>query len=1558
MKILLKVLLLLCSIMFCPNLVKAQQPNLTLSADPIAFGGGWISVKASIPENNVSNSPITLTLIYQGSDRFLDNPPQSILIPANKSEIRFDIDIEDIPDIDQVVAISARATGFAGSNSLSVTLARDFKPKGSVITLSSVPTVLGGGSVLVTVRLPEINKSNMPISVELSYGDGKSWLKNPPTSLFIEPGKDEAEFTIEVKDDFASNEQILDISAKAAKYSQYANLLKIKLLPPTIKSPEEGVLTLPPLPKLKIQNGRVTPNLGQEVISRSYDALNGFWIACEFKYKEEYIFALRDERWLDVHGTYYLWIPLERLKGYKHNLYYYGRASYDMVDGEVLRYGKNQVTNMNLKRGYRLNLISNLVYKQDTGSKHLNPSSLFSNSFLQQVGLASINHFSSSYARYPSEDITNSFGFHRNKMHENIAALTKTLIENTRPIVSSHLIKGDQSGYKKAYAQFVPSVLYELGNERGPFDGVDLEQYIKYDDVQRYIQKIFHDQESFNDYLNTYEEVRGVNKNRFPLNKWGARLYQSDYSMAIRNYCIALFNGSAVYGNPHKYYVEVNVPTLKQKDAVLELYKPENRSSGYKAWKSDPSQAAVTLTTSRPTLKAGGAPLTVTLTYAPGSPGIDKVKIKLLYEGTGAEFIDGPKTIFVDVKDVAGRIKGIPAVSFAIKTNAGYKLSDNKIVKIIAKTLDADKKPKTIGSIILTLEASQYDIKEVPHAEFEFPPIPKLKIENEVVSLDALSKTTSWGKNTPDGFFVQCKLKAKFTGSANFNKGITEYKYLPIDKSNPNKPIYLWIPLKKNNPLKYRITAYYKLGNSEMLHYGQSNNQQDSYTKMTGSQSATSKFDEQFREDYRENSEQKESTQTHSVTLLDDIATGNSFLKAQGTNMNMEHGLNLPSQGINFSNSFWTNSSQNNYKNHTNSTNTFNGTAARNLLEAKIGYKLGSRNSSSITDQVSTNLSAQHAINKSQMGPPIPHFVKAGAFIQPVLTYSLVDPSKGTLENIADYIDYEFLNCLEAKPKTLEEYIQYIMEPDQFNEEGNPNNTTLACYLRTFPQVNVMNKEIGNITKTIRDYMYNRYAYRTKYLDQIQVDSYTINITDFNAPYSAIFVYKSIPINCGPVSNLSHQFTLDPGGKDAISTFQWDAAPSSTHFQLEIRDNNGEIVSEHPLEREHNSSSKEPHKPQLFDRRTPYSVSVPYYAARVKSKCGADGEWSVYSGPITFTRDRSACKVTGIQATYTPGNGYHITWDRLDGIVGYKLEYANENEAYRAACRELASWRNDPCDETLTSNEYFHTSTSNFNIKVTPICSVGKGLSTVANFKLHDLVPCTAINNSVTVTFDADDSRPIFEWELPSDGVASLIETKENGRTKWGRKTKTYVQTRENRVGDGESLIETDVLAYTPGKTYVVRISSQCVLDINTNSKSWTSPSPEVIFTIPIVKHEGEKLNAFPEQELSSLTEKSEERRDPMRSSTLSDLEPDLLIAPNPVTDRVTFSIVNLIKPADEVTIKLYGINSNQELYSERQTNIENGKKLALDKDLPVGVYILAVLLDGKTTLTKQFVRQ
>lgn len=1558
MKILSKVIIILCSIMFCSNLLKAQYPAIALSADPVVFGGSWIAVKISIPESSVSNSPVTVTLVYRGGDRFLDNPPQSILIPANKREIAFDIDVEDIPDRDQLLNISAQAIGFAGSNSLSVTLVRDIKPASSAMILSSIPRVLGGGSVLVTVRVPEINKSNMPITVELSYGDGESWLKNPPASVLIQPGKDEAEFTINVKDDFASSEEILVISAKAAWYSEYANSLKIKLLPAVIKSPKEGLLTLPPLPELKIQKGKVTPNLSQETISRSYNALNGFWIACEFKYKEEYIFAIRDERWLNVSGIYYFWIPLGQLSGYNHNLYYYGRASYNLVDSELSNYGKQkQVQGIDLKRGYRLSLIPDLVYKQNTESGNLNSFSSFPNSFLQQVGLASIDYFSSSYARYPSEDVTNSFGFHLNNMDENIAALTKNLNENTRPATSSgRLIKGDKPGHKKAYAHFVPRVFYELGNAHGPLERVDLEQYIKYDDVEAYIQKIFQNEQSFNEYLDNFEEVQRVNKDGFPLSKYGGRLYHSDYLMAIRNYCIALFDGSTVYGNSDKYRVEVNIPTFKQKEAVLELYKPGNKSSssGYKSWKSDLSQAAVTLTASRTTLKAGGSATTVTLSYVPGSPGIDKVKIKLLYEGIGAEFIEGPKTVLVDVKDVSARIKGIPTTSFVIKTTADYKLSDSKTIKIMAQALDAEKKLKTISSITFTLQGNQYDIKQVAHAEFEFPPTPKLKIENDFVTLDAFNKTTSWGKNSPDGFFVQCKLKAKFTGTANFNRGITEDKYLSIDKSNPNKPIYLWIPLKKNNPLKYRITAYYKLGNSELLYYGQSNNQHDSYTKMTGSQSSTSKFDEQFREDYTENSDQKESTQTHSVTLLDDIATGNSYLKGQGANI--EHVLSLPSQGINFSTSFWTNSSQNNYKNHTNSTNTFNGTTARNLLETKIGYKLGSRNSTSFTDQVSTNLSAQHAVNKSQLGPPIPYFVKASAFIQPVLTYSLVDPSKGTLENITDYIDYESLSCLEAKPKTLKEYIQYIMEPDQFNEAEDLSNTPLACYLRTFPQVNVMNKELESLTKTISDYIYSRYAYRTKYLEEIQVDSYSINITDFNAPYSAIFVHKSIPINCGAVNNLSHQFTSEQG-KDAISTFQWDAAPSSTQFQLEIRDNKGKLIAEHVLDRECDPISKEPNKPQLFDRRTSYSVSVPYYTARVKSKCGADGEWSAYSGPITFTRDRSVCKVRGIQATYTSGNGYHITWDPLDGIVGYKLEYANEDEPYRAACKDLASWRNDPCDETLTNNEYFHTSTKNFNIKVTPVCPVGKGLSTVANFKLHDLVPCTAITNSITVTFDENDSRPVFEWELPLDGVASLIETKERS-AKWRRKIRSYVQNRGNRAEDGEFLQEEEVSAYTPGKTYVVRISSQCILDTSPSSKNWTKPSPEVVFTIPIIKNEGEKLNAFLGEEVSSsLTEKNQ-GSNPSPSSILPDLEPDLLIAPNPVIDWVTFSIVNLSEPAGEVIIKLYGIYSNQELYFERQTNIEEGKKMILNKDLLAGTYILTVLLDGKRTLKKQFIRE
>ena len=88
MRIFSKMLLILCSMLFYSNLVKAQQPAITLSADPIAFGGSWIPVKVSIPQSKVSSSPTTVILTYTGSgERFLDNPPQSILIPPNKSKL-------------------------------------------------------------------------------------------------------------------------------------------------------------------------------------------------------------------------------------------------------------------------------------------------------------------------------------------------------------------------------------------------------------------------------------------------------------------------------------------------------------------------------------------------------------------------------------------------------------------------------------------------------------------------------------------------------------------------------------------------------------------------------------------------------------------------------------------------------------------------------------------------------------------------------------------------------------------------------------------------------------------------------------------------------------------------------------------------------------------------------------------------------------------------------------------------------------------------------------------------------------------------------------------------------------------------------------------------------------------------------------------------------------------------------------------------------------------------------------------------------------------------------
>jgi len=1551
MRIFSKMLLILCSMLFYSNLVKAQQPAITLSADPIAFGGSWIPVKVSIPQSKVSSSPTTVILTYTGSgERFLDNPPQSILIPPNKSKVEFDIDIEDIPDSDQLVNISARATDFTNSNSLSVTLVRDIKLKKSSMTLSSTPMVLGGSSVLVTVRIPEINKSNLPITVNLSYGDGESWLNNPPASVHIPPNKDEAEFEIDVKEDFAVSDQMLNISAKATGYSQYSNSLQVKLVPAVVKV-NDGTLKLPPLPKLKIEAGKVLPYLNQETTSRSSTKLKGFWMTCKLrihKYGVHESFTLPHQL--------YLWIPL----GDNSPLRYYAHAKYLPASTDILKKYKESKT-VHRANKYSPELTS-MSKKEDAKIYWVDDKRVLStDDFEKKVQFASLTGSGSS------------------SIDAGLLGFSKVLpVANSKPIKTDKItLEGpSQLGCQRAYAQFVPEIFYQLGDDSGVLLSKDaIFKHINMEKTTTYVKDLFFDNTRMDHNMGQayWETVKSFNKVNF--STLAAEIKQKNwlghndiYNITLDSYCILLFNYAVKDDSLGSYIVNADLPIIGKKEPVIDLYKPINNApSGYRSGHSSPSidlSQATTLTADKTTMRAGGSPITVTLAYIPGSPGVGKVKIKLSYEGIPATFIEGPKTVLIDVNDVA-RIKGIPATSFTIKTTADYKLSDHKIIKIIAETLDVNKKPKAIGSITFTLESNQYAIKEVADAGFEFPPIPKLKMENEGVTFDAFNKTTSLGKNSPDGFFVQCKLKATFTKIGGFNGGDTESKYLltdRVDDRNPDRPIYFWIPLKKNNPLKYRITAYYKLGNSDLLYYGQTSSEQDSYTKITGSQTSTSKFDEQFREDYKDESNQQESTHTSSITRLDDITTGNSYTKGQGTSIN--NALNLPNPGVNFSNSFWTNSSLNKYKNHTNSTTNFDGTTVRNLLEKKIGYKLSNRYNQSITDNVSFNLSAQHSTNKSNIGPPIPHFVKVSAFIQPVLTYSLIDPSNGTLDNIEDYIDYESLNCLGSrKPTTVKEYIQCIMEPDQFNNDMNPDNPTLACYLRTFPQVDVMNKGLGSITKTIKNYFTEEYySYHTKYLEDVQVDSYSVNITDFNAPYSAIFVHKKIPTDCGPVSNLSHQFTLPQRvGDDGISTFQWNAAPSATNFELEIKDDkNNVIVNYNNIEREYNSANKEPKPPIFYDIRKAYSISAPYYVARVRSRCGADADWSAYSDPITFTHSRAGCKVTGISATHISGNEYDIRWDAVPDAQGYKLEYANQDESFRAACKDLVSWSKDPCViDVLTTNSYSHTSTKNFKIKVIPICPIGMGVPTVADFQLNKLVSCTAITNSLTVTFDKN-NYPQFKWKLPSDGVASMIEIKDKNE-EWGdSEAVTIGVVSKGRNGPFYKWKRTS--SDSNNSIYVVRVSSQCILDADPSSSNWTDPSPEVEFTIPIMKESGVSVQS--NNSLSSIgtsfAKKAPRNRrsNESKPSTLPELEPALHIAPNPVAEMLTFSITNLKKPATEIEIRLHGVLSGQVLHSERRTNIGAGEAQVINKNLSFGSYILVVILDGQKKLTQQFIKQ
>lgn len=914
-------------------------------------------------------------------------------------------------------------------------------------------------------------------------------------------------------------------------------------------------------------------------------------------------------------------------------------------------------------------------------------------------------------------------------------------------------------------------------------------------------------------------------------------------------------------------------------------------------------------------LSAGGM-VKVTITVPEGNK--KTLLVTIAYGGTG-------------VPDIAEKLHSViilpneHEVEFNVRIG---KIIGKKDKKITISAQSAGFK----SSNLLTIQLSR-EVIESKDGILALPPEPKITIKNEKLYINLNQKTKARCSSSLKGFWISCKLKLNCFKI--LNSGVTNYKDIVTDR------IYLWIPLKQNSPLYYYATTEYVIGGNFTINYNEKKTLE--HIVETG---------------YTSNS-----SNSHFVSALRSTSKSYSSSEEAELRASIEAGLGVGGGGFGSSVSVSdrkTNVNQFGFSSETGSTDRF---------------------------ESGNNLStlSRFTCRDDREGPKIPGFVKVYVPYYPKVIYSLEDLDKTESINIGYNIDYggkKFL-CFDRNEEedveycdnSIKNYIAYLFSKNPFSEDSRLKGhytERLSAYLKKFSSVNTLNPNLKQKLSTIltdQDYV------------EARIDSYSIGLSDFEVSHgnsakpSYLIIEK--PTNCGLITNLHHQFAATYDNKP-VSRFLWEAPISATDFQLEIKKeneswDNKSAVHIHPVSRGYHQDTKYPISQVVYDedKKQPNDIHV-NYVARLQSKCGPNSGWSEYSDEVTFTYDRTKYQVGSI--TITPLSqdfNYSITWDAVVGAEGYYVEYANANVDFSEIRHSITPGpgKTHPFDILHSTNIWTYTSQVPFKIKITPKCNGMKGIEKVQFYSSVDKesegqdsevqLVCPALLDAPIVNFRKHlNTEPVFKWTAPVGATCFKLEIKSKENS-WGDNDITHLidvefdtQTRRPKAINFQDE-QTD---YQEGSQYVARVASKCF----NISDDWTVKySPEKEFKIPVKSTRIKTNNSLSSIGTSFAKKAPRNRRsNESKPSTLPELEPVLRIAPNPVTEMLTFSITNLQKPANEIEIRLHGVLSGQVLHSERRTNIGAGEVQVINKNLSFGNYILVVILDGQKKLTQQFLKQ
>jgi len=928
-------------------------------------------------------------------------------------------------------------------------------------------------------------------------------------------------------------------------------------------------------------------------------------------------------------------------------------------------------------------------------------------------------------------------------------------------------------------------------------------------------------------------------------------------------------------------------------------------------------------------LKTGGS-VTVTLRFDPKYSKLivpAKSTIDLSYQGPGAHLITGPLTVSVNgIQD---------QVSFVVKTKTSLDVNDIKKIKIVASFLDSK------ADLDMLVKSSRYDMDEVSYDAFTFPPKPEIVVRDGLVDFDSVKKIKAVSDQSLEGFFVKCTLGINFT-----QRGGIVKKYLSV-KSVDNysvsaKPMYFWIPLKKNNPLKFNAISQYRLGRNKILRYSESVQTAVEYEEFSG----------QTNSDQQSQGSNQESGTTEHNQNNSSTTNEKSRNESQGTSASTN--FDLPWTGGGASVNYSQNTSQS-ISSIINSGKIYDYTVSRNE---------GSWKGSSFTKTANFSKLKRYKDDIKTVGTSMPYFEKVYAYIEPFIACSL---DEDQLIDIENYIDYDyFASPTAVTPTTIEECIRIIMEPNQFKPENinTISQKRLDSYLRKFKQAQAA--DLINIYSTIKKYLDSN---KLAVVSSIEIDGeYSKMPVSFEIPYHEIFVLKTYPTDCSnPVNNKPHhQFVVQENR--VASRFSWGAPASATEFQLQIQKDderweNGSTI--YPIPRSYHPDHRQPIGEVSFeDARTPYDISSTY-KARFRFKCGVTSEWSVYSDSVKFTyaREKYQVSIGSITATRVPGsvNNYIISWDKVDGASGYYIEYADESEGLVNARQRLSPGpgKTNPYDVLRAATNFVYPSTSgSFLFKVTPLCNGMRGMETFKAFNFNEdeqvSISCPPVNednDSIHYYFN-DEERLTLEWDSDYQHDQYQLKIIEKGQP-W---SKLYYVKTLTRPKDGGVLSPQHVISdkkFYAGTTYVAHIFGKCV----NISRSWGDAYLELEFEGLSPRPSSTRSSSISNRGTVNFSSDFSGVRSRIDISTSMTSSPTLLIHPNPILgDDIRFSIKNA--PLAEVEIQLFNILSGKQEHVEKRAISSTDEVLTVQKNLRAGYYVLRVLLPNGDVLKQQFEKE